>query len=148
MYIYLFNIYTYIKYTNLNIKDIDEIFSNYAERDQMFYKKFYEYRNIPFVEYAENDALRRQTEALANIVKKEMYDFTRKNVLGYTIRDLDGNVQFLGLKETYNRVLDEALVNVGTGKETFGLRLFKIRAKSSRFTEPICFLEIEYSSCK
>lgn len=114
------------KYTNLNIKDIDEIFSNYAERDQMFYKKFYEYRNIPFVEYAENDALRRQTEALANIVKKEMYDFTRKNVLGYTIRDLDGNVQFLGLKETYNRVLDEALVNVGTGKETFDAAMTRI----------------------
>jgi hypothetical protein len=28
-------------------------------------------------------------------------------------------VQFLGLRETYNRVLDEALLNVGQGKETF-----------------------------
>ncbi len=114
------------KYTNLNIKDIDDIFSNYAKKDQLFYEKFYKYRNIPFVEYEQNEALKRQTEALANIVKNEMYNFTRANVLGYTIRDINGRVQFMGLRETYNRVLDEALVNVGTGKETFDSAMTRI----------------------
>lgn len=114
------------RYTNLNIKEVDEIFSAYAKKDQMFYKQFYKYRDIPFIEYAENEALKRQTEALANIVKNEMYNFTRENVLGYTIKDLKGNVQFLGLRETYNRVLDEALVNVGTGKETFDSAMTRI----------------------
>ncbi len=114
------------KYTNLNVSDIDEIFANYAKKDQQFYKQFYEYRNIPFVEYAENEALKRQTEALASVVKNEMYNFTRSNVLGYTIRDLNGRPQFLGLRETYNRVLDEALVNVGTGKETFDAAISRI----------------------
>ena len=107
------------KYTNLNIKEIDEIFSSYAKQDQLFYKQFYEYRNRPFIPFEENVALQNRTKALANIVKNEMYDFTKKNVLGYTIRDLEGNPQFYGLKETYNRVLDEALLNVGQGKETF-----------------------------
>lgn len=114
------------KYTNLNVGDVDEIFANYAKKDQQFYKQFYEYRNIPFVEYAENEALKRQTEALASVVKNEMYNFTRSNVLGYTIRDLNGRPQFLGLRETYNRVLDEALVNVGTGKETFDAAMSRI----------------------
>ena len=114
------------KYTNLNIKDIDDIFSNYAKKNQLFYEKFYKYRNIPFVEYEKNEALKRQTEALANIVKNEMYNFTRANVLGYTIRDINGRVQFMGLRETYNRVLDEALVNVGTGKETFDSAMSRI----------------------
>jgi hypothetical protein len=114
------------KYTNLNIKDIDDIFSSYAKKDQLFYEKFYKYRNIPFVEYAENEALKRQTKALANIVKNEMYNFTRSNVLGYTIRDLNGKPQFYGLKETYNRVLDEALLNVGQGKETFDSAMTRI----------------------
>lgn len=107
------------KYTNLNIQDIDEIFSNYAKKDQLFYEKFYKYRNIPFVPYEQNIALKTQTQALINIVKNEMYNFTRSNVLGYTIKDLNGRVQFYGLRETYNRVLDEALLNVGQGKETF-----------------------------
>lgn len=113
-------------YTNLNIKDIDEIFSSYAKKDQMFYEKFYKYRNIPFVEYEQNEVLKRQTEALANIVKNEMYNFTRANVLGYTIRDINGRIQFTGLRDTYNRVLDEALVNVGTGKETFDSAMSRI----------------------
>jgi hypothetical protein len=114
------------KYTNLNIKDIDDIFSSYAKKDQLFYEKFYKYRNIPFIEYEQNEALKRQTKALANIVKNEMYNFTRSNVLGYTIRDLKGRPQFYGLKETYNRVLDEALLNVGQGKETFDSAMTRI----------------------
>lgn len=114
------------KYTNLNIKDIDEIFSNYAKKDQLFYEKFYKYRNIPFVPYEQNMAIKRQTEALTNIVKNEMYNFTRENVLGYTIKDLNGRMQFVGLRETYNRVLDEALVNVGTGKESFDSAMTRI----------------------
>ena len=114
------------EYSKLNIADIDEIFSSYAKKDQLFYEKFYEFRNIPFIPYEQNIALNRQTKALANIVKNEMYNFTRNNVLGYTIRDLKGRPQFYGLRETYNRVLDEALVNVGTGKESFNSAMTRI----------------------
>lgn len=114
------------KYTNLNISEIDDIFSNYAKKDQLFYEKFYRYRDIPFVPFEQNSALNRQTEALSRIVKNEMYNFTRTNVLGYTIRDLEGRPQFLGLRETYNRVLDEALLNVGQGKETFDSAMSRI----------------------
>ena len=114
------------KYTDLNIKDIDDIFSSYAKKDQLFYEKFYKYKGKKFIPFDENKILKKQTQALANIVKNEMYDFTRTNVLGYTIRDLKGNPQFLGLKETYNRVLDEALLNVGQGKETFDSAMTRI----------------------
>ena len=79
-----------------------------------------------FVEYAENEALKKQTEALARIAEKEMYNFARTNVLGYTIRDAKGNPQFYGLRETYNRVLDEALLNVDQGKETFDSAMSRI----------------------
>lgn len=106
-------------YTKLNIADIDEIFYNYAKKDQIFYKRFYEYRNIPFIPFEQNSALKMQTMALSNIVKNEMYNFTRSNVIGYTLKDLNGKAQFYGLRETYNRVLDEALLNVGQGKDTF-----------------------------
>ena len=111
------------KYTNLNVKDIDEIFSEYAKKDRLWSKQFYDYRNIPF---DESLALKRQKNALTELVKNEMYNFTRTNVLGYTIRDLRGRPQFLGLKETYNRVLDEALLNVGQGKETFDSAMTRI----------------------
>ena len=102
------------KYTDLNINDIDEIFNQYAKKDQMFYKQFYEYRNKPFIPFDQNILLQQQTQALANIVKNEMFNFTRQNILGYTI-----NGTFHNLRETYNSLLDEALLNVGQGKETF-----------------------------
>ena len=107
------------RYSALNIKDIDDIFSNYAIKDQNFYEKFYQYRNIPFIPFNENYALKTQTMALANIVKNEMYDYFRTNVLGYSIHDAKGNLVFKGIKDTYNELLDTALLNVGQGKETF-----------------------------
>ena len=109
------------KYTNLNIKDIDDIFSNYAKKDQMFYEKFYKYKDIPYVPFDENTALQTQTMALSNIAKNEMYNFTRNNVLGYTI-----NGQFMNLRDTYNELLDTALLNVGQGKETFDSAMTRI----------------------
>ena len=109
------------KYTDLNIQDIDNIFNSYAKRDQLFYEKFYKYRNIPFVPFVENTALKMQTRALANIVKNEMYNYTRTNLLGFTI-----NGEFMNLKDTYNYVLDEALLNVSQGKETFDSSMRRI----------------------
>lgn len=109
------------KYTDLNIQDIDNIFNSYAKRDQLFYEKFYKYRNIPFVPFVENTALKMQTRALANIVKSEMYNYARANLLGFTI-----NGKFMNLKDTYNYVLDEALLNVSQGKETFDSSMRRI----------------------
>ena len=111
------------KYTNMNIADIDEIFSKYAQKDRLFYEKFYKYRNIPF---EESLALKSQRNALTELVKTEMYDYTRRNVLGYAMKGLDGKKKFYGLRETYNRVLDEALLNVGQGKETFDESMSRI----------------------
>ena len=109
------------KYTNLNVNEINDIFSNYAKKDQMFYEKFYKYKDIPYVPFDENTALKTQTMALSNIAKNEMYNFTRNNVLGYTI-----NGQFMNLRDTYNKLLDTALLNVGQGKETFDSAMSRI----------------------
>ena len=102
------------KYTNLNIAEVDEIFSNYAKKNQYFYEKFYRYKDIPYVPFEQNTALKLQTMALSNIAKNQLYDFTRSNVLGYTI-----NGKFYNMRDAYNQLLDTALLNVGQGKESF-----------------------------
>lgn len=114
------------KYTEMNIKDIDEIFTAYAKQDQQFYKQFYKYRDVPFVPFEQNNALKLQTAALANMARNDMYNFTRTNVLGYTMADVEGNIYFSGLRETYNRVLDTAFLNVSQGKQTFDTALLGI----------------------
>lgn len=114
------------KLTNLNVSEVDKIFEEYAKQDQLFYKKFYEYRNIPFIEYSKNKALIKQTQALANISKGEMLNFAKTKAIGYSIRDLKGNITFMGLKDTYYTLLDQALLNVGQGKETFDQSMKRI----------------------
>lgn len=112
--------------TNLNIQDIDSIFNEMAKKDYKFAEQFYKYRGVEYVPYNENKALLRQVSALASITKQEMYNYARTTNLGYSIRDLQGNVKFVGLRETYNRVLDEAVLNVGTGVDTFDNAMSKI----------------------
>ena len=109
--------------TNLNIYEIDTIFREYAKKDQLFYKSFYAFRDIPFIEYAKNPALINQTMAIANMMKSDLYNFTRENVLGYSFRDINGNITFKGLRDTYNTLLDNALLYVGQGKETFDVAM-------------------------
>lgn len=114
------------KYTDLNVKEVQKIFKTYAQKDQQFYKQFYKYRNKPFIPFDKNIVLQRQTQAIVNIAQNEMFNFSRTNVLGYTIKDLNGKKQFLGLRDTYNRVLDEALLNVSQGKATFDSEMSRV----------------------
>ena len=107
------------KYTDIDIKEIDKIFETYAKKDQAFYEEFYKYREIPFTKYEDNVFVKTQTEAISNVIKNQMYNFTRDNVLGYSISDNLGRIRFTGLREVYNQVIDTALMNIGQGKETF-----------------------------
>ena len=114
------------RYTKMNVADIEKIFDNYAKADYQFAEKFYNYRGTPYISFDENFALNEQTQVLTNIAQNEMYNFSRTNVLGYTINNADGIPQFYGLRETYNRVVDEAFLNVSQGKETFDSAMSKV----------------------
>jgi len=114
------------QYTGIDKKELEHIFSLYAQKDLNFARKFYDYRNIPFIPYEQNVALKTQTMALANITENTLNNFTRQRALGYTIKDINGKVRFYGLRETYEKVLDEALLNVGQGKETFNNSMSRI----------------------
>lgn len=106
------------KFSDLNVNDIENIVNAYAQKDRQFAKKFYDYKNIPF---KESIALKTQKKALKRMIEKEVYNFSRTNVLGYTI-----NGKFYNLRNTYNKLLDDALLNVGQGKETFDSAMSKI----------------------
>ena len=115
-----------LRLTNLNIQDIDAIFNEMAKNDYNFAEQFYKYRGVEYVPYSKNKALLRQVNALASITKQEMKNYARATNLGYSIKDLQGNIKFVGLKETYDRILDTAVLNVGTGVDTFDNAMSKI----------------------
>ena len=114
------------KQTNLSIQEIDEIFAEVAKMDLDFAEQFYKYRNIPFKEYAKNETLKRHVQSLARIAKEEFFNFANSSAIGYSIRDSEGNILKLGLRETYERILDEAVLNVSRGVTTFDDNMSKI----------------------
>ena len=105
--------------TNLNTKDIKEIFHEVAKNDYQFAEKFYKYRNIGYIPYEQNTILKTQVEAIANITVRQYKQMMSPKVLGYGFIDNDENTVFKGLKKTYYDLLDEAVLSVSQGKETF-----------------------------
>lgn len=111
--------------TDLNVRDIYKMFEEVAKRDYQFAKQFYDYKNIDYIPWEKNIALQRQVKALAEVTIGEYINFSRTTALGFGIKSTDGKIIFKGLKQTYYDIIDEAILNVGQGKESFDSQLFK-----------------------
>ena len=106
--------------TNLSVKDIQELFEEVAKDNYKFAEQFYNFRNIKYIPYEENIALKSQVQAIANITARRVAAALSPNVLGFGMVDSEtGAVTFKGLKEAYYNLIDEAVMSVGQGKETF-----------------------------
>ena len=103
--------------SGLSVQDIYEIFEGVSKKDLQFSKQFYDYRGVSFIPYEENIALQKQVESIARISIGEFLINT--SMLGYGLQDSKGNVVYQGIKETYNKLIDEAILSISTGKETF-----------------------------
>lgn len=114
------------KITNLNVKEIDEIYSLYAQKDYNFARKFYEYRNIPYVPFNQLEPLKREVQAISNLTKGEYTNLSNTSALGFTIKDLTGNVRFYNISNAYQYVIDQAILSISQGKDTFQHQMYSI----------------------
>ena len=113
------------KYTKISQKEINAIFEEVAKSDYKFAKQFYEYRDRPYVPYNQNKELVEQTKELAKITANECINLTRTSALGFGLPDKDGNIVYHGIKETYYNLLDEAVLSISQGKETFDSAMYR-----------------------
>ena len=107
------------KVSKLNTKDIKDIFEEVAKNDYRFAEQFYNYRNIAYIPYEENIALKSEVQAIANITARRIEQMMKPRVLGFGMIDKKGNKTFKGLQKAYYDLLDEAVISVSQGKETF-----------------------------
>lgn len=110
------------KITDLNVKDIYEIFEEVAKSDYAFAKQFYDYKGVKYIPYEENIALQNQVKALARITANEYVNFS--NTLAFTKR-VNGKVVYTDLARTYQDVIDKAVLSVAQGKTTFDDEMYK-----------------------
>ena len=113
------------KATELNVKDIKKIFSEVAKANYNFKKDFYKYRNLKFIPFDENRLLKQQIDAITRATAKEFVNLTQTSAVALGWVNKDGSVTYKALKKAYYDLLDEAVLNVGQGKETFDSALFR-----------------------
>ena len=107
--------------TELNVKDIYEIFEEVAKSDYLFAKQFYDYKGVKYIPYEENIALQNQVKALARITANEYVNLS--NTLAFTKR-VNGRVVYTDLARTYQDTLDKAILSVAQGKSTFDEQMY------------------------
>lgn len=105
--------------TNMNVNDIYDMFEYSAKTNQDFAKQFYKARGISYIPYAQNKALKEQIKAIAKITAKEYANMSRTSAIGYTVKDLKGNLVFKDISSAYKDIIDKAILNVGQGKTTY-----------------------------
>ena len=109
------------KITDLNVKDIYEIFEEVAKSDYAFAKQFYDYKGVKYIPYEENIALQNQVKALARITANEYVNLS--NTLAFTKR-VNGRVVYTDLARTYQDAIDKAVLSVAQGKTTFDEQMY------------------------
>ena len=105
--------------TNMNVNDIYNMFEYSAKTNQDFAKQFYKARGISYIPYVQNKALKEQIRAIAKITAKEYANISRTSAIGYTVKDLKGNLVFKDISSAYKDIIDKAILNVGQGKTTY-----------------------------
>lgn len=109
------------KITDLNVKDIYEIFEEVAKSDYAFAKQFYDYKGVKYIPYEQNIALQNQVKALARITANEYVNFS--NTLAFT-KKVNGRVVYTDLARTYQDTLDKAILSIAQGKSTFDEQMY------------------------
>lgn len=106
--------------TELTEKDIQTMFEEVARSDYKFAKKFYDYRGIKYIPFDENTTLKNEVQAIANITSRRITNMMKPRVLGVgLVNKKTGKIVIKTIKKAYYELLDEAVINVSQGKETF-----------------------------
>lgn len=103
------------KLSGKSIKDIEEAFDLVAEENVAFAEAYAKAKNMEFADYKDNDQLKRLVKAIAGETNATFKNISNTKMIGFVLKDADGNKIFKNLKKTYNDLIDEAVFNVTTG---------------------------------
>lgn len=102
--------------SNINEAEIYSMFEKIAKKNLDFSKKYFLARNIDFIPYEENTALKNLVNEIATATI-QTYENIAKTI-GLTYLDASGNKVTKGIKTAYREIIDNGIVNVSQGKET------------------------------
>ena len=107
------------KASGKNIQDIYKMFEEVAKTNKQFAKEFYKYRGIDFIPYAKDIGLQQQVNSIATLTANTYRNIVNTKGIGFLFKDLNGQMYFKNIKQTYQEVIDKAILSVAQGKESF-----------------------------
>ena len=103
--------------TNKSVKDIYDIFEEVAKKNQKFAKQFYEYKKISYIPYDNNVELKNMVNSLAKITADKFTNIAETSA--YAILNSNGELEYTKLSEVYQKITDEAILNISMGRDSF-----------------------------
>ena len=110
--------------TNTNVKDIYEIFDEVVRNNYTAMSPLYDYRNIRQIPYEENIVLKNQVRALATITADRYTNIM--NTLAFARHGKNGRVYYTNIGKMYQEIVDEGILNISQGKESFDTVMSRI----------------------
>lgn len=110
------------KQSRLTEVEIYQMLEGEARHNLAFSKKYFKARKVDFIPYKDNQPLQRLVNEIAiatinNVGVSELQNISRTT--GITYLDRNGNRVTKNIIDAYNEIVDDAIVNVATGKESF-----------------------------
>lgn len=109
--------------TDMNAKDIYDIFEEVAKKNQSFSKKFYEYKKVKFIPYEENKILQDQVMNIANATANEYINMSK--TFAYMTTNSAGIKEYTSLSDIYQKITDEAVLSIAQGRESYQMAMKK-----------------------
>lgn len=112
--------------TEMNIADVEKVYEKTITDGVNTYKPLYDFRNIPFVPFEENEFAKALVTNWAEQTAGEMINLSRTKALGFDKYDAFGNViGHTPLKGAYEQAISSAVTAVSSGTADFNSAMKK-----------------------
>ena len=102
-----------------NVQEIYNIFDEVAKNNKQFAKEFYRYRGIDYILYNKDIALQNQVRSIARLTAETYINISNTRGVGFLFKGLDGQMYFKDIRQSYDEIIDRAILAVSQGKETY-----------------------------
>lgn len=106
--------------TELNIEDVQRIYSQVVEESGQSFKPLYDFRNMKYIPLEENKFAQAIVTEWAKKTAETMVNLSRTKALRFVDEDVYGNViSSTPFEGAYQRIVDDAVTAVSAGTTTF-----------------------------
>ena len=109
-----------------SVQEIYSIFDEVAKNNKQFAKQFYKYRGMDYIPYSKDFALQNQVRSIARMTANTYLNISNTSAIGFLFKDAYGQMTFKNIEQSYYEVIDQAILAVSQGKETYQTQMRKL----------------------